>query len=75
MENVYYPPAIRETSPSSSKAKGALKEAEATEPEAALAIIAPDEPTRESELSRAIETNEGLNPEMPQKTAESTADA
>ena len=75
MENVYYPPAIWETAPSSFKAKGALKEAEAAEPEAALAIIAPDEPARESELSGAIETNEGLNPEMPQKTAESTADA
>ena len=75
MENVYYPPAIRETSPSSSKAKGALKEAEAAEPEAALAIIALDEPAKESELSRAIETNEGLNPDMPQKTVESTADA
>ena len=75
MENVYYPPTIRETTPSSSEAKGALKEAEAAKPKAALAITAPDEPARESELFRAIETNEGLNPDMPQKTAESTADA
>ena len=50
-------------------------EAEAAEPEAALAIIAPDEPARESELFGETETNEGLNPKVPQKTAESTADA
>ena len=65
VENVYYPPAIRETAPSSSEAKDAPKEAEAARPEAALAIIAPDEPARESELSGVIETNEGLNPEAP----------
>ena len=75
VENVYYPPAIRETAPYSSEAKGAFMEAEAAEPEAALAIIAPDEPARESELFGATETNEGLNPKVPQKTAESTADA
>ena len=75
MENVYYPPTIRETTPSSSEAKGALKEAEAAKSKAALAITAPDEPARESELSGATETNEGLNLEVPQKTAESTADA
>ena len=75
MENVYYPHTIRKTTPSSSKAKGALKEAKAAEPKAALAITAPNEPARESELSGATETNEGLNLEVPQKTAESTADA
>ena len=75
VENVYYPPVIQETAPSSSEAKGALEEAEAAGPKAALAITTSNEPARESELSRAIETNEGLNPEMPQKTAESTADA
>ena len=65
MENLYYPSAIRETAPSSSEAKDAPEEAEAAGPEATLAIIAPDEPARESELSRAAETNEGLNPEAP----------
>ena len=75
VENVYYPPAIRETAPSSSKAKNAPEEAETARPEVALAMIAPDEPIRESELSEATETNEGLNPEVLQKTAKSTADA
>ena len=65
MDNVYYPPAIRETAPSSSEARDALKEAEATRPEAALAITALDEPSKESEPSRAAETSEGLNPEAP----------
>ena len=72
VENVYYPPTIRETAPSSSEAKDAPEEAEANGIEATLAITAPDEPTRESELSGATETNEGLNLEVPQKTAEST---
>ena len=75
MDNVYYPPAIRETTPSSSEAKDAPEEAEFAGPEVALAITALDEPARESELSGAAETNEGLNPEAPQKTVESTADA
>ena len=59
VENVYYPPAIWETAPSSSEAKDAPEEAEANGIEATLAITAPDEPARESELSRATETNEG----------------
>ena len=75
MENVYYPPAIRETAPSSSKARDALEEAEATRPEAALAITTPDEPAKESEPSRVAETSEGLNPEATQKIAESTIEA
>ena len=65
MENLYYPSAIRETAPSSSEAKDAPEEAEAAGPEATLAITAPDEPARESELSRAVETNEGLNLKAP----------
>ena len=75
MDNVYYPPAIRETTPSSSEAKDAPEEAEFAGPEVALAITALDEPTRESELSGAAETNEGLNPEAPQKTVEFATDA
>ena len=75
MENVYYPPAIRETASSSSEAKDAPEEAEIARLEVALAITTPDELVRESELSGVTETNEGLNPEVPQKTIESTADA
>ena len=65
MENLYYLSAIRETAPSSSEAKDAPEEAEAAGPEATLAITAPDEPARESELSRAVETNESLNLKAP----------
>ena len=75
MENVYYPPVIREAAPSSSKVRDALEEAEVARPEAALTITALDEPARESELSGAAKTNEGPNPEAPQKTTESTVDA
>ena len=65
VENLYYPSAIRETAPSSSEAKDAPEEAEAAGLEATLAMTAPDEPARESELSRAVETNEGLNLKAP----------
>ena len=75
VENVYYPLAIRETALASSKAEVALEKVETTQPEAALAITAPDELAKESELSGATETNEGLNPKAPQKTAETTVDA
>ena len=75
MENVYYPPAIRETALASSEAKVAPEETEIAQPEAALAITPPDEPAKESELSRATKTNEGSNPKAPQKTAESTVNA
>ena len=75
MENVYYPLTIKETTLSSSEAQDALEDAETVEPEAALAITAHDELIRESELFGATETNEGPNPEAPQKTAEFAADA
>ena len=75
VENVYYPPAIREAAPSSSEVRDALEEAEATGPGVVLAIIVPKEPTRESEPSGAAETSESLNPNAPQKTAESTGSA
>ena len=65
VENVYYPPTIRETAPSSSEARDAPEETEAAGPEAALAITAPDEPAMESEPSGAIETSEGLNFKAP----------
>ena len=56
MENVYYPPAIREIAAASSEAEVALEEAETARPEAALAITVPDEPTKESELSGTAES-------------------
>ena len=50
MENVYYLPAIRETAPSSSEAVRTV---------AAASTIAPNEPAKESEPSRAEEIGEG----------------
>ena len=67
VENVYYPPTIRETALSSSEARDAPEEAKAARLEAVLAITAPNEPTRESEPFWAAETSEGLNPEAPRR--------
>ena len=75
VENVYYPPAIREAAPSSSEVRDAPEEVEAGGPGVVLAITAPKEPARESEPSGAVETSKGLNPDAPQKTAEFTGDA
>ena len=75
MENVYYPPTIREAAPSSSEVRDASEEAEAAGPGAVLAITVPEEPTKESEPSGAAETGEGLNLDAPQKVAESTGGA
>ena len=75
VENVYYPPAIRETAPASSEVEVAPEEAEATRSEAALAITAHNEPVEEGELPGATKTHENLNPKAPQRTAKSTADA
>ena len=75
VENVYYPPAIRETAPISSEAESVPKEAETARLKAALAITTPNEPTKEGELPGAIETHGSLNPEAPQEAAESTAGA
>ena len=74
MENVYYPLAIRETAPSSSKARDVPEEAEAARLEIVVATTAPGEPAKENEPSRAAKISEGLNLEMPQKAAKSTAE-
>ena len=42
---------------------------------AALAITSSKEPAKESDPSRAVETNEGQNPNAPQETVGSTGDA
>ena len=65
MENVYYHSTIREATPSNSKVRDAPEEAKATGPGAVLAITVPEEPARESEPSRVVETSEGLNPDAP----------
>ena len=68
MENVYYPPAIREAAPSSFEGRDVPEEAEAAGPKAVVATIAPDEPARESELFWVAEISEGLSSKTPQKT-------
>ena len=75
MENVYYPPTIRETALSSSEARVVPEEAEAARLEVAVATTAPDEPAKESEPSGAAETSKSLNPEVPQKATKSTTKA
>ena len=53
VENVYYPPAIREAAPSSSEVKDAPEEAEAVGPRAVLAITTPrSQPGKVSLLRR-----------------------
>ena len=74
MENVFYPPAIREATPSNSEVRDAPEEVEAASPGVVLAITTLKEPARESEPSGVAEISEGLNPDAPQKTAESTGD-
>ena len=69
VENVYYPPVIWETAPTSSEVEVAPEEAETARPEDALAITAPNEPAEKGKLPGAIETHENLNLEAPQKTA------
>ena len=75
MENVYYLPAIREAAPSSSEVRDAPEEAKAAGLGAVFPITVLEEPTRESEPLGAAETGEGLNPDAPQKAAESTSGA
>ena len=75
VENVYYPPAIRETALVSSEAKSALEEAETARPEVALAITTPNEPAEEGELPGVTETHGSLNLEVPQEVVKSTAGA
>ncbi|XP_030945663.1 plectin-like [Quercus lobata] len=71
-ESVFYPPAIRETTSTSSEAMSAPQEAEAAESEAAQIIVTPGESTEGGEPHAATEAPGGLNPEMPKEAAEPT---
>ena len=75
VENVYYPPATREAAPSNFEVRDAPEEAEVAGLGAVFAITVSKEPARESEASGAAEASEGLNPNAPQKAAESTSGA
>ena len=69
------PPAIREAAPSNTEVRDAPEEAEVAGLGAVFAITVSKEPARESEASGAAEASEGLNPDAPQKAAESTGGA
>ena len=75
VENVYYPPAIRETAPSGSEIGGVPEEAEAAGTVVAVTITAPNEPAKESKPPRVAETGESLSLKAPTRAAESMAEA
>ena len=72
---MYYPPAIKEDAPPSFEVRDALEEVEAASPDATLAITSSKESAKESDPYRAVETNEGQNPDAPQEIRGSTCDA
>ena len=65
VERVYYPPAIREDAPSSSKARDTSRGIEAAGLDSALAITSSKDLAEESGPSGTAETNEGQNPDAP----------
>ena len=71
-ESIYYPPAIRETASTNSKAVSTPEEAEAARPEAAQPIVIPDELTEGGETHKATKTPGGLDPKTPQEVATSS---
>ena len=75
VENVYYPPAIRETAPSSSKAEGVPEKAETVGTVVAVATTTPDELAKESKPLGAAKIGKGLSLKAPPRAAESMAEA
>ena len=75
VENVYYPPAIREAALSSSEAGGVPEGDEATGTVATMVSTTPDEPAKESEPFGAAKIGEGLNLKAPPRAVESTTEA
>nr|XP_023896835.1 MND1-interacting protein 1-like [Quercus suber] len=65
VENVYFPPAIREAARSSFEAQVATEEVDTAPNEDALAATTSDEPTREADPPGVIETDKGPNEEAP----------
>ena len=75
VENVYYPPAIREAAPSSFEAGGVPEEDEAAGTVAATISTAPNEPAKERKPFGAAKIGEGLNLKAPPRAVESTTEA
>ena len=65
LENVYYPPAIREPAPASSEADIALESAEAGQNSATNASTSLDKPAEETEHPRVSEREKIINQEVP----------
>ena len=74
-ENVFYPPAIRETASASFEAMRDPQEAGDAQLEAAQVIVPIGESTEGGEPHDAVEALGGLNPEMPKEGAEPTVSA
>ena len=75
MENIYYPPTIKEAASSSSKVRGVPEGAKVAGTVAAAVSTSLDKPAKESEPSEAVEASEGLSLEAPPRAAESAAEA
>ena len=65
VECVFYPPTIKEDAAPSSKAQDAPEGVEVTSPSAALEIISPQVPTKESGPSGMARADEGQGPDVP----------
>ena len=74
-ESIFYPPAIRETTSSSSEAMRDPQEASAVQSEAAQIIVPSGESTDGEEPLNVTEALRGLNLEMPKEGAEPTVSA
>ena len=74
-ENIFYPPAIRETASVSFEATSDPHEAGVTQAEVTQIIVPPGESTEGGEPHDATEALGGLNPEMPKEGAKPTVSA
>ena len=74
-ESIFYPPAIRETTSSSSEAMRDPQEASVVQSEATQNIVPFDESTDGGEPLDVTEAPGGLNPKMPKEGAEPTVSA
>ena len=74
-ESIFYPSAIRETTPASSEVMSDQHETRVTQLEAAQIIVPPGELIEGVEPHDATEAPEDTNPEMPKEGVEPTVSA
>ena len=70
VENIFYPPVIRETTPTTSEAVSDQHEGGVTQSEAAQVGVLPGESLKGGELQDVIEALERMDPEVPKEDAE-----